>query len=117
MTIDSFSIIPSAQAYKIVRKISKRKVNLVFKECTEKKIGRYVFEQIKIPFNLGADSAVYSIVVFKLENEPGFLSNTSLVEKKYGYILLVEFGGYMFVFKKHVETIDGKFGTDLSPLG
>ena len=47
MNIFNIETSPSAQVYKINRKISKRKLAILFSECSEKKIGNNILNKKK----------------------------------------------------------------------
>jgi hypothetical protein len=114
MTIHNFEIPPSAQVFKILKRLSKKKIKDLFSECSEKRIGRYFLEELKVPIAEG--KMLYSIVIFKIENEPTFLKETQLVETKYAYLLLIEFENFLFIFKKYVDNPDNKLLPFITPF-
>ena len=104
MDVKNLMIAPSAQIFSIIKRISKRQLTDLFTECSEKKIGKYILDYKKIPLDIDGRSIFYSVMAFKLEDQPNFLIETSIKEIRYAYLLIVEYNKYAFIFKKHLNS-------------
>ncbi len=91
MDVKNLMIAPSAQIFSIIKRISKRQLTDLFTECSEKKIGKYILDYKKIPLDIDGRSIFYSVMAFKLEDQPNFLIETSIKEIRYAYLLIVEY--------------------------
>jgi len=109
-------IAPSAQIFRIIKRISKRQLTDLFTECSEKKIGKYILDYKKNPLDIDGKSIFYSVMAFKLEDQPNFLIETSIKEIRYAYLLIVEYNKYAFIFKKLIDNPQSKIPTYLTPF-
>ena len=116
MDINNLVIAPSAQIFKIIKRISKRQLTKLFTDCSEKKVGKYILCEKKISLSVDGEDIIYSAMSFKLENQPSFLTDTTVKEIRYAYLLIIEYNDYAFIFKKQIDNPQGKMPTYLTPF-
>jgi len=104
MNIDDLRIPKNAQFYPLRKKITKSSINALFKEISDKKIGGYLLREVRKQMNVAGNEIIYSFIAFKLESEPSFLHGTTIKETTYAFLLVIEYGTFIAVFKKHVDS-------------
>lgn len=111
ITIDQIELNKSIQIFRKSSDLSKNKIDDEFIKLAKqkKKQGNYLIKEIKKPKNIATHTVYYSIMSFRFLEEPSFLTDTTICEDKYALILLVEFDNYIFVFKKHINSIEKSF--------
>lgn len=111
ITIDKIELNKSMQIFRKNLDLSKTKINDEFiKLATQKrKQGNYLIKEIKKPKTIDSHDIHYSIMSFKFLEEPTFLTETTISEDKYALLLLIEYSDFIFVFKKHINSIEKSF--------
>ncbi|WP_319273267.1 hypothetical protein [Draconibacterium orientale] len=116
MDINNLIITPSAQIFKIVKRVSLRQLNNLFKDCSEKRIGNFIINEKKVALSVDEKSVIYSVMAFRMQSQPNFLINTSVKEIRYAYLLIIEYEEYAFIFKKHIDNPQNKMLNYLNPF-
>ncbi|MBU5359618.1 hypothetical protein KQI58_00850 [Enterococcus raffinosus] len=87
--------------YKIDRQLSKRQITQIAGEVSQKKIGRFKCRIKGQKKKINDQEVRYSLFVFELSKEPAFLVGSILRETNFGYLLMVEYDGYLVVNSKY----------------
>lgn len=100
MNIDDLCISKNAQFYKLKKNLSKIAVRKAFRNISESKIGKYLFNDVRKPYTtVSGNAVVYSLVAYKMQAEPSFLSGSDITEDKYAYLLLLECDDALVILK------------------
>lgn len=116
MNINNLIVTPSAQIFKIIKRLSRRHLTRLFIHCSEKKIGNFILDEKKVTLPIGSKSVIYSVMAFKMESQPNFLIDTNIKEIRYAYLLIIEYNEYAFIFKKHIDNPQCRMSTYLNPF-
>lgn len=84
-------------------------INKIFVAASEDKKGNYLLNIQKQARTLGGQGIQFSICVFKLETLPSFIDeeiSDNWREQKLAYLLIVDFGDYVFISRKNISGID-----------
>ncbi|MDH0630484.1 hypothetical protein N5D36_22440 [Pseudomonas mosselii] len=104
LMLDDFEITKSAKFFKLskAKKPTKADIERFFRNSSENKEGNYLLKTIREKIS-SADgrSAMLSAICYKVIDKPSFLTTRKLLETKYAYLILVEFGNYMAILKKN----------------
>lgn len=107
MNITNINLTKSAQIFTIKKKLTKESINAFFRKL--KKEGNFLLKETKKNITTANGvNAQYSIAVYKNHEEPSFLTNTSLLELKYCFILFIEIDDSLVVYKKNSESPEMK---------
>lgn len=107
MKITDINITKSAQIFSIKQPLTKSAINGFFGKL--KKEGNFLLKETQINVTTAnGTNARYSIRVYKNYEEPSFLTNTSLLELKYCFILFIEIDDSLVVYKKNSESPEKK---------
>ncbi|MCU8168084.1 hypothetical protein M2H12_20540 [Vibrio vulnificus] len=110
MNIDDLCISKNAQFYKLKKNLSKIAVRKAFRNISESKIGKYLFNDVRKPYTtVSGNAVVYSLVAYKMQAEPSFLSGSDITEDKYAYLLLLECDDALVILKKYVDSPEKLF--------
>nr|WP_275661013.1 hypothetical protein [Vibrio brasiliensis] len=94
--------------------LTKKSIEDTFKEISKERVGNYLKNGYKVKEHYTTESGcqvVYSIVSYKIEAEPSFLSGTSVKEQKYAYLLLIECDDALAILKKYVDSPEKHFSS------
>lgn len=111
MNIDNLCISKNAQFYKLKKNLSKISVRKALQNISESRIGKYLFNDIRESYTTAnGNTAVYSLVAYKMQAEPSFLSGSGITEDRYAYVLLLECDDALVILKKYVDSPEKLFG-------
>lgn len=110
--ISNFSLSKNAQFFKLNKALTKKSIEDAFKEISKERVGNYLLNTPKIKHTTGSgNQAIYSIVSYKIEAEPSFLTGTSVKEQRYAYLLLIECDDALAILKKYVDSPEKYFSS------
>lgn len=98
---DLLNLTSNSYIYKIPKKLSIRQVTQIAGNISQRKKNRFIRSAKNIEKEFGGKNFRYSLFVFELAKEPTFLVESKLVERTYGYLLIVEYNNYLLVNSKH----------------
>jgi len=104
--VEDLFLSKNAQFFKLNKSLTKSKVNALYKVISDKKEGANLIKKVREEYLIDDEVVIYSILSFKLIEEPSFLTGTDITESKYAYVLLVELPGFLIISKKNVDGID-----------
>lgn len=104
--VEDLFLSKNAQFFKLNKSLTKSKVNALYKVISDKKEGTNLIKKVREEYLIDDEVVIYSILSFKLIEEPSFLTGTDITESKYAYVLLVELPGFLIISKKNVDGID-----------
>lgn len=107
----------SAQFYKLKKPMSRTGVTLLFRELSSNKIGRYLINERYKQKVIDQGEVFYSILSFKIEDEPTFLTGTDNFESKYAFLMILEINGYLVIVKKHIDSLEKELKNHIEYLG
>ncbi|QRM19363.1 hypothetical protein GBK02_08110 [Dechloromonas sp. TW-R-39-2] len=103
--IRNLSLSKNVQFFKLNKALTKKSIEVTFKEISKHRIGNYLLNYSKVNHTTTSGNAViYSIISYKIEAEPSFLAGTTVKEQKYAYLLLIECNDSLAILKKHVDS-------------
>ncbi|HBN5867608.1 TPA: hypothetical protein L3G88_003877, partial [Proteus mirabilis] len=103
MNINNLSITKNAQVFELKKELTKKSIEKYFNNI--KKQGNFLIKEVRCDNTTSTSKNVkYSFVLFKIHEEPSFLTSTNLIEIKYGYCLLIEIKNSLIVYKKNAES-------------
>jgi len=106
MDLYNLNLSKSAQFYKIKKKISKTKINEIFKELSEDRVGNPLFRIAKEELRTATEQVTCSAIAFKELSEPPFLVGTAIEEEKYCFVLMVEYNDCVAITKRNVPYVE-----------
>ena len=108
ITLDKVELNKSVQVYKKNKDLTKKIIKDLFNHISNQKgkKGNYLINEIKQSKMSGDKETYYSLMSFKFQEEPSFLTDTDIREDKFTLMLLVEYEDFLFVLKKHVNSIE-----------
>jgi len=106
MDLYNLNLSKSAQFYKIKKKISKTKINEIFKELSEGRVGNPLFRIAKDELRTATEQVICSAIAFKELSEPPFLVGTAIQEEKYCFVLMVEYNDCVAITKRNVPYVE-----------
>lgn len=110
--ITDLSLSKNVQFYKLNKALTKKSIEDTFKEISKERVGNYLLNEAKISYiTASGNQVIYSIVSYKIEAEPSFLSGTSVKEQKYAYLLLIECDDALAILKKYVDSPEKHFSS------
>ena len=102
---DKLNLISSSHFYSLEKVLTKRQVTQIASDMTPTKKGKFRQKKLKLQKVIDDFSLEYSFFVFQTENQPSFLNDTTLKENKYGYLLIIEYAGYLVISSKYATGI------------
>ncbi|HFP6581194.1 TPA: hypothetical protein ACHJYD_001977 [Enterococcus faecalis] len=100
--MESFlNLTSNSYLYKITKSLSKKQITQIAGEVSKRKKNRFIRSAKCVEKKFGGKTIKYSLFVFELAKEPTFLVKSRLVERTYGYLLIVEYNNYLIVNSKH----------------
>ncbi|MDC3742519.1 hypothetical protein KDL21_15925 [Pseudomonas syringae pv. syringae] len=90
MDLYNLNLSKSAQFYKVKKRITKTKVNEIFKKISESSVGYPLFKITKEVLSTTTEQVICSAIAFKELSEPPFLTGTPIEEEKYCFVLLID---------------------------
>ncbi|MCG2836985.1 hypothetical protein L6J37_09100 [Photobacterium sp. WH77] len=110
--INNLSLSKNVQFYVLNKALTKKSIQDTFKEISKERVGNYLLNDQKISYiTASGNQVVYSILSYKIEVEPSFLTGTSVKEKKYAYLLLIECDDALAILKKYVDSPEKHFSS------
>lgn len=112
--INDLSLNKNVQFYELQKPLTKKSIEDTFKEISKERVGNYLKNGYKVKEHYTTNSGyqvVYSLVSYKIEAEPSFLSGTSVREQKYAYLLLIECDDALAILKKYVDSPEKHFSS------
>lgn len=110
--ISDLRLSKNVQFYELKKALTKKSIEDTFKEISKQRVGNYLLNDSKINHTTASgNKVVYSIVSYKIEAEPSFLSGTSIKEQKYVYLLLIECDDALAILKKYVDSPEKHFSS------
>ncbi|HDI3157174.1 TPA: hypothetical protein PMB07_003587, partial [Vibrio cholerae] len=110
--IGNLSLSKNVQFYELNKALTKKSIVDTFKEISKERVGNYLLNEPKRSYTTACgNQVVYSIVAYKIEAEPSFLSGTSVKEQKYAYLLLIECDDALAILKKYVDSPENYFSS------
>ncbi|MDD1829912.1 hypothetical protein LRP52_48135, partial [Photobacterium sp. ZSDE20] len=77
MSIDDLCISKNAQFYKLNKSLSAASVRKTFRSISEDRVGNYLFNIVREQHTtVKGNDATYSLVAYKVQTEPSFLSGS-----------------------------------------
>jgi len=98
-----FILTENAYFFVITKAISKKTIEIVLAKAASNKKGQFIYKKIKEPQSFGGLSFLISSVVFKYETLPSFLTSGTEVEIKYGYLIVLEYKGFLVISKRGTD--------------
>lgn len=95
-----FILTENAYFFTIKKAISKKTIERAIAEASINKKGAFLYKEIKESKSYGGLNFLISSAVFKYESLPSFLTHGTEVEIKYGYLITVEYNGFLIVSKR-----------------
>lgn len=92
----------SSYFFKINKLLSIRQISQIAGEVSQNRTGRFKHSIKGQKKKIGDKEIRYSFFVFELLKEPTFLVNSPLKENSYGYLLMIEYDGYLIVNSKYI---------------
>ncbi|MEO6550741.1 MAG: hypothetical protein ABIN94_22245 [Ferruginibacter sp.] len=90
---------PNAYFYRVLKPISKTAIIKMQAAAAVNKCGNFIYKTIRHSFKVGALDFELSLVVFKQEMLPPFLTAGAEKELRYCYLLLVEYAQFLIISK------------------
>lgn len=110
MSIDDLCISKNAQFYKLNKSLSATSVRKAFRSLSEGRVGNYLFNIVRQQHTtITGNDATYSLVAYKVQAEPSFLSGSGVTEDKYAYLLLLECDDALVILKKYIDSPEKLF--------
>ena len=110
--INNLNLSKNVQFFKLNKALTKKSVDEAFKDISTDKIGSYLFREIRKEFlSTSGSEVVYSVISFKIEEEPSFLTGTNVKESKYAYLLMVECDDALAILKKYIDSPEKYFSS------
>ncbi|WP_415713214.1 hypothetical protein [Maridesulfovibrio sp.] len=104
-TINDFSFTFTANVYEVKKAFSKRLIQSIFREASQKRTGNQVVVAVREEHTLDDVNFKYSCMYFRYEAHPPFLPSINIKNTLHGFIALIEIGQYVFVFKDSISNI------------
>lgn len=110
--INNLSLSKNVQFYVLKKALTKKSIEDTFKEISKERIGNYLLNNLKTSYTtIAGNKAIYSIVSYKIESEPSFLTGTSVKEQRYAYLLLIECDDALAILKKYIDSPESNFSS------
>lgn len=90
---------PNAYFFKVVKPISAAKITKMLAAAAISKQGNFVHREIRKPYKVGNFQFDLSLVIFKQEMLPPFLTSGAEKELRYCYLLITEFDQFLILSK------------------
>ena len=90
----------NAYFYTLEKSLSERAVTQIAGEVSQGKKGRFKYSTKRKIVEIDNVTLNYSLFIFELIKKPNFLLTSKYQEKKYGYLLLIEYDNYLIVNSK-----------------
>lgn len=107
-SINDLILSKNAQFFKIKKPLSKSKIINLFRSVSSIKDGVFLINEIKSEAFVGDESLTYSLLSFKIMEEPSFLQGTSVSESKYAYLMILEVQDFLIISKKNINSIESE---------
>ncbi|MBY6329042.1 hypothetical protein E5C03_07830 [Providencia rettgeri] len=107
-SINDLILSKNAQFFKIKKALSRNKIINLFRSVSSIKDGVFLIKEIKSEAVVGNESLTYSLVSFKIMEEPSFLQGTSISESKYAYLMILEVQDFLIISKKNVDASESE---------
>jgi hypothetical protein len=112
--IRNLSLSKNVQFYKLNKALTNKSVKDTFKDISKERVGNCLLNDCRKTYTTAfGNKVVYSIVSYKIEVEPSFFEGTSVKEKKYAYLLLIECDDSLAILKKYVDSTEKHFSNFL----
>lgn len=95
----------NAYFYMLEKPLSLRNITQIAGEVSQEKIGRFKYSTKKQIKQLDDTELTYSFFIFELIKKTPFLLSDKYKEKKYGYLLLIEYDSYLIVNSKYTTNL------------
>jgi len=112
--INDLSLSKNVQFYELNKALTVKSIEDTFKEISKERVGNYLKNSYLVReeyTTATGNKVIYSIVSYKIEAEPSFLSGTTVKEQKYAYLLLIECGDALAILKKYVDSPEKHFSS------
>jgi hypothetical protein len=88
-------------------RVTKNKIEQVFKEVSSAKSGNYLLKKIKETINIDGLAITYSFCAFKFDSKPTFIDEEveNWVETKLAYLLIVEIEDFIVISRKNISKV------------
>ncbi|PHN51015.1 hypothetical protein [Pseudomonas syringae] len=106
MDLYNLNLSKSAQFYKVKKRITKTKVNEIFKKISESSVGYPLFKITKEVLSTTTEQVICSAIAFRELSEPPFLTGTPIEEEKYCFVLLIECRDCIAITKRNVPFVE-----------
>lgn len=107
-SINDLILSKNAQFFKIKKPLSRNKIKNLFRSISSIKDGVFLINKIKSEVVVDNGNLTYSLVSFKVLEEPSFLQGTSISESKYAYLMILEVQDFLIISKKNVDAIESE---------
>ena len=90
------------------KKITKAKINEVFKAVTTNKLKNFLLKKESQTISVKGKSITYSICIFKEARKPTFISEhiKNWLEIKMSYLLIIEIEKFVIISKKNISKLN-----------
>ena len=95
------NLMSNSYLYKINKSLTVKQVTQIAGDVSRKKVKKFIQAVKCKKKELNGKRIRYSFFIFELCSEPSFLSKSQLIEKSYGYLLMLEYNNYLIVNAKH----------------
>lgn len=110
--ISDLSLSKNVQFYELNKPLTRKSIEDTFKDVSKERVGNYLLNEPKRSHTTASgNQVVYSIVSYRVEAEPSFLTGTSVKEQKYAYLLLIECDDALAILKKYIDSPEKYFSS------
>ncbi|EMF0260294.1 hypothetical protein V1268_000548 [Enterococcus hirae] len=106
----------NAYFYSLEKALSKRAVTQIAGEVSQGKKGNFKCSTKRKTVEINNTILNYSLFIFELIKKPNFLLTSRYEEKKYGYLLLIEYDNYLIVNSKYANGLKKVLENYADPL-
>lgn len=106
----------NAYFYTLEKSLSERAVTQIAGEVSQGKKGRFKYSTKRKIVEIDNVTLNYSLFIFELIKKPNFLLTSKYQEKKYGYLLLIEYDNYLIVNSKYANGLKKVLENYAEPL-
>ncbi|WP_138223289.1 hypothetical protein [Nibricoccus aquaticus] len=110
-------ISPAAKFFALPKELSASFVRVSLKEILEavnaKRVGAM---EVRVKKNFNGNSVYHSYVCFKYNPPVTFLRHGALQETRYGFVLMIEFRGFLGLFTRGVSGVEAAIKSKIKPI-
>ncbi len=99
-SLTRFILTENAYFFTIKKAISKKAIERTIAEAARNKKGPFLYKEIKGSQSFGGLKFLITSAVFRYESLPSFLTPGTEVEIKYGYLMIIEYNGFLVISKR-----------------